>query len=64
MCCAHSAGERVGTRGAVFRSSTEVSGCACHSGGICRMLIERHTTDLVLGVADPVVAIHEGFFAF
>jgi hypothetical protein len=26
--------------------------------------VDRYTTDLVLGVAEPVVAIREGFFAF
>jgi hypothetical protein len=25
---------------------------------------DRYTTDLVLGVAEPVVAIREGFFTF
>jgi hypothetical protein len=26
--------------------------------------VDRYTTDLVLGVAEPVVAIREGFFTF
>jgi hypothetical protein len=26
--------------------------------------VERYTADLVLGVAEPVVAIREGFFTF
>jgi hypothetical protein len=26
--------------------------------------VDRYTTDLILGVAEPVVAIREGFFAF
>jgi hypothetical protein len=26
--------------------------------------VDRYTTDLVLGVTEPVVAIREGFFTF
>jgi hypothetical protein len=29
-----------------------------------RQDVDRYTTDLVLGVAEPVVAIREGFFTF
>jgi hypothetical protein len=60
MCCAHSAGESVGT-------------CAGHYqvfNWSARLLTWRrdvdaiYTTDLVLGVAEPVVAIREGLFTF
>jgi hypothetical protein len=36
----------------------------CPAAVTWRRDVERYMTDLVLGVAEPVVAIREGFFAF